>query len=322
VTFLASRGSALASADLRDFEPEVTAPLVGRFGDLQVLTSPPNSSGVLVLQALAALEATGSADPLGADAGLLAELFRIGDEDRARMLADPRAMAFDRDQWLGEERISAAVARARAGAAGAAGAAVPALPRQAPRPSGDTIAVVAVDGEGRAVSLIQSLFHWFGAQLLDPATGVLLHNRGAAFSLRDDAPGVLAPGRRPPHTLMPLMLERDGSLAGVIGTMGGRVHAQIHVQVLASLLAGHTAQAAVDAPRWIVGAMEIGQREDTVHIEAGCGERAREALARTTPDQTAIERGNDIFGHAQAIWLEPVLSAGSDFRADGAAAIV
>jgi gamma-glutamyltranspeptidase/glutathione hydrolase len=118
------------------------------------------------------------------------------------------------------------------------------------------------------------------------------------------------------------MLEREGALAGVIGTMGGRVHAQIHVQVLASLLAGHTAQAAVDAPRWIVGAMEIGQREDTVHIEAGCGERAREALARTTPDQTAIERGNDIFGHAQAIWLEPVLSAGSDFRADGAAAIV
>ena len=143
----------------------------GRFGDLEVLTSPPNSSGVLVLQALAALEAGGSADPLGADAGLLAKLFRIGDEDRARMLADPRALGFDRDQWLGEERICAAVARARAvaGAAGAAGAAVPALPRRAPRPMGDTIAVVAVDGDGRAVSLIQSLFHWFGAQLLDPA---------------------------------------------------------------------------------------------------------------------------------------------------------
>lgn len=172
------------------------------------------------------------------------------------------------------------------------------------------------------MSLIQSVFHWFGAQLLDPATGVLLHNRGAGFSLRHDVAGALAPGRRPPHTLMPIMLRRDGALAGVLGTMGGRVHAQIHVQVLARLLAGHTAQAAVDAPRWIVGAMDRGQRDDTIHVEAGCDEAARDALARVAPDQTAVERGSDILGHAQAIWLEPALSAGSDFRADGAAAVL
>jgi oxamate amidohydrolase len=319
VAMLTARGSALAGADLRDFRPEVTAPLAGAFDGLEILTSPPNSSGVLVLQALAALEASGSADPLGEDAGVLAELFRIGDEDRARMLADPRAIPFRREEWLGDERISRAAARARAVAAGAP---VPATAHQAPRPAGDTAAVVAVDGDRRAVSLIQSLFHWFGAQLLDPVTGVLLHNRGAAFSLRDDAPGALAPGRRPPHTLMPIMLQRDGALTGVLGTMGGRVHAQIHVEVLAALLAGHKAQAAVDAPRWIVGAMDSGQREDTVHVEAGCDQSACHALALATPDQTAVERGNDVLGHAQAIWLEPALSAGSDFRADGAAAIV
>jgi gamma-glutamyltranspeptidase len=319
VGMLSTRGSVLAGVDLRDFRPEVTAPLVGSFAGLEILTSPPNSSGILVLQALAALEASAAADPLGQDAALLAELFRIGDEDRARMLADHRAVAFDRDEWLGEERIAAAAARARAVAEGAP---MPATPHPAPRPSGDTVAVVAVDGDGRAVSLIQSLFHWFGAQILDPATGVLLHNRGAAFSLRADVAGALAPGRRPPHTLMPLMLQRDGALAGVLGAMGGRVHAQIHVQVLARLLAGETAQAAVDAPRWIVGAMDMGQRQDTIHVEAGCDEVTRRALARAAPDQTELERGSDILGHAQAIWLEPALGAGSDFRADGAAAIL
>jgi gamma-glutamyltranspeptidase/glutathione hydrolase len=118
------------------------------------------------------------------------------------------------------------------------------------------------------------------------------------------------------------MALRDGALAGVLGTMGGRVHAQIHVQVLARLLAGQTAQAAVDAPRWIVGAMDLGQRDDTVHVEAGCDQATRTALARAAPDQTTVERGSDVLGHAQAIWLEPALSAGSDFRADGAAAIV
>jgi oxamate amidohydrolase len=319
VGMLSRRGSALAGADLRQFRPEITAPLAGAFGGLEVLTSPPNSSGILVLQALAALEAAAVTDPLGEDAGMLAELFRIGDEDRARLLGDPRAVPFDSDEWLGEERIATAAMRARTVADGAS---APAASHHTPRPSGDTVAVVAVDGDGRAVSLIQSLFHSFGAQLLDPATGVLLHNRGAAFSLRDDLASTLAPGRRPPHTLMPIMIQRDGALAGVLGTMGGRVHAQIHVQVLARLLAGHTAQAAVDAPRWIVGAMEMGQRENTIHVEAGCDEITREALARLALDQTRVERGSDILGHAQAIWSEPPLNAGSDFRADGAAAVL
>ena len=111
---LSRRGSALSEADLREFRPEITEPLSSDFGALEILTSPPNSSGILVLQALAALEASGATDPLGADAGLLAELFRIGDEDRTRMLADPRAVPFDRDAWLGEERVAAAAARARA----------------------------------------------------------------------------------------------------------------------------------------------------------------------------------------------------------------
>jgi gamma-glutamyltranspeptidase len=311
---LDARGGALTAADLAAFAPVVEEPLAGRHGDVEVLTSPPNSSGVLLLQALAALDAAGVADPLGADAAALAEILRAGGEDRDRLLGDPRAVAVDAADWLGDERIEALAARARAANAGHT---APGRPQRDPRPVGDTVAVVTADAGGTAVSLIQSLFHGFGAQLLEPATGVLLHNRGAFFSLHPGHPNELAPGRRPAHTLMPVMVRAGGRLVGVLGTMGGRVHAQIHAQVLLRLLAGAAPQAAVDAPRWIVGGMELGEPDDTIRIEDGCGAAARDALARAGLRVVPVPRDSDWLGHAQAIWLEPELAAGSDRRADG-----
>ena len=106
------------------------------------------------------------------------------------------------------------------------------------RPTGDTIALVTRDAEGRAVSLIQSLYWSFGAQLIEPSTGIILQNRGTSFSLDPDHPNVIAPGKRPAHTLMPVLVEREGTLVGVLGTMGGKVQPQIHTQVLVRLLAG------------------------------------------------------------------------------------
>jgi gamma-glutamyltranspeptidase/glutathione hydrolase len=317
VDTVAAAGGHLTTADLRAFAPESGAPLRGSFAGLDVLTSPPNSSGVLVLQALAALEAADLADPLGEDAGTLAEILRLGDHDRTRLLGDPRFVAFDRDAWLGEAHLGALVAEARRAAAGHR---LAASVQANATPNGDTVAVAAWDGDGFAVSLIQSLFHSFGAQILEPATGVLLHNRGAGFSLEDGHPNALEPGRRPAHTLMPIMVEEDGELAGVLGTMGGKVHAQIHVQVLLGLLEGRSPQDVVDAPRWIVGGMEIGERDDHIRIEDGCSEATRDALSRATLHALGVPRGSEWLGHAQAIWLKGGCGAGSDFRADGAAA--
>jgi gamma-glutamyltranspeptidase/glutathione hydrolase len=107
---------------------------------------------------------------------------------------------------------------------------------------------------------------------------------------------------------MPIMVEQDGDLAGVLGTMGGKVHAQIHTQVLLRLLAGASPQEAVDAPRFIAGGMELGEPDGTLRIEAGC-----EAVL---PGALEVPRGDEVFGHAQAIWLDPEPRAGSDFRAD------
>ncbi|HTE60499.1 MAG TPA: gamma-glutamyltransferase, partial [Solirubrobacteraceae bacterium] len=312
VAGLRARGSRLDTDDLAAFAAEETAPLTGRFRDLTLLTSPPNASGVLLLQALAALEAAGIHDPLGAGAGALAELLRLGAAQRDTLLADPRWTPTDLDAWLGEERIAelASAAGAPRAAARIAGA----------QPSGDTVAVVAADSSGLAVSLIQSLFGSFGSRLLEPATGVLLHNRGSAFSLVPGHPNELAGGKRPAHTLMPLVVERDGALAGVLGTMGGRAHAQIHAQILLRLLAGAGPAAAVAAPRWIVGGLDPGAPDTAARAESGLPAAAVKALTRAAMQVREEPWPSEELGHAQAIWVDGErLSAGSDPRADGAA---
>jgi gamma-glutamyltranspeptidase len=303
---LAPRGGALTAADLRGYAVRVEPPLRGRFGERSVLTSPPGSSGLLLLQALAALDAAGAADPLGDDAGLLGTILRLGGEARDRELgerADPAA-------WLGEAAVAALLERARRPPAAAARA-------TGPRADGDTAAVVAVDGSGRAVALVQSLFSAFGARILDPATGVLLHNRGAFFSLTPGHPNELLPGRRPVHTLMPAMVEREGALEAALATMGGRVHAQILVQVLLRRFAGASPQAAVDAPRWTVGGMGLGEGDDTVRVEAGCDPAAVASLERAGLRRIDVPHGSEALGHAQLVTAAPP-RAGSDRRADGA----
>jgi len=308
VAGLASRGAWLGEDDLAAFAPELGAPLRGRFRDLEILTSPPNSSGVLLLQALAALEASGIEDPLGRDAARLAALLREGGRQRHAELADPRMAPVDVAGWLGPERI-AELARG-APPAGRA-------PAPAPRPGGDTIAIVAADASGRAVSLIQSLFHAFGACVLEPRTGILLHDRGAFFSLAAGHPNELAPGKRPAHTLMPVLLERAGRPAGVLGTMGGHAHAQFHVQVLLRLLAGSPAPAAVAAPRWVIGT------DDDVAVEADADPGAVASLRAAGMDVAWVPPRDEELGHVQAIWVgeDGGFDAGSDPRADGSAVV-
>lgn len=316
---LQQAGCSLTADDLAGFRPELTEPLRHRCGDLDLLTSPPNSSGILLLQAMAALASSEAADPLGADAGLLAELLRQGAEQRDAQLADPRVAAPDLDTWLGEDRLAALVAQARERAAGN----VPGPNgERSSRPGGDTIAIVAVDGEGRAVSLIQSVFHSLGSLLLEPETGVLMHNRGSFFSLASGHPNELAPGRRPAHTLMPVLVERDGALRYVLGTMGGKAHAQVHAQIVLRMEAGATPQEAIDAPRWVVGGVEVGERDDTIRVEDDVDPAAQAAIARAGMQPVAIGVRSEWVGHAQAIAITADgLQAGSDPRADGGAAV-
>jgi gamma-glutamyltranspeptidase/glutathione hydrolase len=102
---------------------------------------------------------------------------------------------------------------------------------------GDTTHLCAVDGDGLGISLTQSNALDFGAHLVAGATGVFLHNRGVGFNLERGHKAEYGPGRRPSHTLSPALVTRtDGSLAHVVGTMGGDVQPEILLQLLARLL--------------------------------------------------------------------------------------
>jgi len=188
-----------------------------------------------------------------------------------------------------------------------------------PRPGGDTVAITAVAEDGTAISLIQSLFHSFGSRLRDPDTGVVLHNRGAFFSTDPASPNRVAPGRRPAHTLMPVLVERADGAVTSLGTMGGRAQPQIHAQILRGTLAGRTPAEAVAAPRFVVGGLETGARSDVVLAEEDLGSPALDELRATGLAVRLTHPWDEEVGHAMICTLaaDGGLSAGADPRSDG-----
>jgi gamma-glutamyltranspeptidase/glutathione hydrolase len=188
----------------------------------------------------------------------------------------------------------------------------------ATRPSGDTVAVVAAD-DRHAVSLIESLFYGFGSGILEPRTGIICHNRGACFSADPDSPNARGPGKRPLHTLMPLVVAGERRVAWTAGTMGGRAQAQIHAQLLLRRRAGDGAAVAVAAPRFVVGDLELGGADTTIEEDFL---PARDAFAGAAVAIATVPRWSEETGHAHAIARLPGggFEAAADPRSDGSAA--
>jgi gamma-glutamyltranspeptidase/glutathione hydrolase len=309
VAGLAALGCRLTEADLEAHRADVEPALSQVVGDLELHTMGPNSQGFCLLQIMAAVAHLGLADPLGAGAPVLASLFRESARDRDTHLADPAAMAQPVEALLSPEHIAGLAERAAGSAA---------RPEMTTPAHGDTIAVVAADANGLSVSLIQSIFSGFGSGVLEPETGILLHNRGACFASDPASPNALGPGKRPLHTLMPLVGTRDGRPTWVAGTMGGRAQAQIHAQMLLRRAAGADVATVVSAPRMIVGDLEIGGRGVAIEEDFAT---ARDALGRAAVEPDVMPRLSEAAGHAHAI--VPVgdgrFDAASDPRSDGAA---
>ena len=149
---------------------------------------------------------------------------------------------------------------------------------------GGTAYVCAADGDGMAVSLIQSIFYGFGSQVIVPGHGFMLQNRGSGFVLEPGHPNGFAPAKRPFHTIIPAaLLDADGRWAGVFGVTGGQFQPQGHVQVLVNLLDhGHRPQAALDAPRYRL------EEDGTVSLERAAG--ATWSTASTGRDASVVRR--------------------------------
>jgi gamma-glutamyltranspeptidase/glutathione hydrolase len=274
----------LDEEDLAAYEARWVEPLQLDYRGTTVCELPPPTQGVAALEGLGLLalgEPTLAAQVECVRLALEDAFERVRDGADVRDLLDPERLA----------------ARRRDAAAPAA------------EPPGGTVYLCTADGEGTAVSFIQSVFESFGSGVVAPGTGVVLQNRGACFAVG----GRVEPGRRPYHTIIPGLLLRNGELLGPFGVMGGFLQAQAHVQLVSALVDdGLDPQAALDRPRFRVDG-------ESVRLEEGLWDRAGElatlGLAVIRSEDRSEFGGGQVILRAGDAWL-----GGSDARKDGYAA--
>lgn len=326
---LNDRGVPLTPDDLRQFGVHEDQPLQVTVDGWRVQAGRPSSQAYLVLRLLGMLDVVDGTPgtPLHRrlPAHQLARAFWRLSIERDAILADRRFMTRRIDDLL----TPAALQQLASDVIDDDGTAAPASAAAA-HPDGDTVAIVAADDEGRSVSLIQSLFHGFGSLVLEPTTGVLMHDRGACFVLDPASPNVLAPGKRPLHTLSPVLAEDAASADAqrlVVGTMGGHVQPQILTQVFSRLMAGSSAQDAVGRPRFVVGPWDDGDADNTLYAEDDADPGVLRELDAYRGPRRLVPPHNYRLGHAHAIHVTAtrggaaergtVFDTGTDPRADG-----
>jgi gamma-glutamyltranspeptidase len=187
---------------------------------------------------------------------------------------------------------------------------------------GDTVWMGACDRQGVAVSFIQSIYHEFGSGLVLPGSGVNWQNRGCSFSLQPLARNSLRPGRRPFHTLNPAAARLNDGRTCVFGSMGGDGQPQFQAAIFTRLMTlGNAVQAAIDAPRWLLG-RTWGRSSESLKLEARFSEQTFHTLRQLGHDVERVNAYDETMGHAGAIVRYPdgTLEGGSDPRSDGAVA--
>ena len=319
--FITEQGGYLRQGDFASHTSTWVTPLRGAYLNHEFVVMPPNTQGVtqLALFEMAKSHDLASMTQNSADyLHTLVELKKLAFADRDRWVADPNSANVPVDQLLDADylknraqliNMSVAAESAEPGF----GDEILAEPNGNRSDAGDTVFITAVDQWGNAVSWIQSNFAGFGSGLLDEATGILLHNRGALFTLETGHPNQVAPDKRPYHTLSPTMaLYPSGEFAFTLGTPGGDSQTQTILQITHNMLVfGMTPQQAIEAPRFrSLSGLRLAI-EDRVSEEALLDLRQRGHLLNLVEGWTAT------FGGAHMIHHDPetgVLTAAADPR--------
>ncbi len=318
--FCRANGGLITEADLAAHRSQWQEPVASSYRGVTIFQTAPNSQGLAALLALNILEGwevgrLGFLSPESVHRQV--EAIKLAFADRDRYIADPDfvdvpvAALLSKD-YAGRRRALADPRRA---------AALDHVPTGDAR--GDTINLCTVDPEGNAVSLIQSLYFGFGSGVVAGDTGILLHNRGAYFSLDPDHANRIEPRKRPLHTLMASMAFRDETPFLLFGTMGADGQPQFHLQVYSALLDfGLDLQQAIEAPRWISGRFGLGEARETLRIESRFPAETTECLRRLGHPVDIVGAWSQYMGHAHGIMFGEdgaLKLGGADPRADGAA---
>src|SRR5262249_40344995 len=313
-------GGALEAADLTELQAEWVDPISTTYRGWKISELPPNGQGIEALMMLGIMEQFPLAE-YGHNSAralhVMIEAKKLAYADLLRYVADPRFAEVPVAGMLSREHAKVRAkeidpARARPSVAPTAAADLKA------KRAGDTIYLTTIDKDGNIVSLIQSVYSGFGAKLVAPGTGFALQNRGALFSLDPAHPNVVAPRKRPLHTIIPAFMEKGDVKIG-FGIMGGFNQAQAHAQFVSNVVDfGMNIQAALESPRFT----KLTFEGLDVEIEPRVPEATRAELARLGHHvQVLGETFSPTVGGGQAVMSDGkgVHYGASDPRKDGAA---
>ena len=315
-----AHGGTMTAEDLQDFDAEWVDPISTTYRDWRVYEIPPNTQGIAALMMLDLMEQFPLREYGFASAPslhVLIEAKKLAYADMLQYVADPRFGAVPVSELL--DKVAA---RARARLIRPESAATRVKPSVVDgvttRYGGDTIYLSAIDREGNIVSLIQSIYQGFGSGLVPSGTGFALQNRGALFTLDEQHPNVLAPRKRPLHTIIPGFMQKGGLRIG-FGIMGAWNQAQAHAQFVANIVDyGMDIQEALEAPRFTKSTFDGVD----VSIEALVPEAVRTELKRFGHDITVVPPRSGAFGSGQAVMSNDATGVhfgASEPRHDGAA---
>lgn len=311
-----AHGGLMTHEDLAAFEPEFVEPVSTRYNGAEVYELPPNNQGLIALEALnIAAEVDAGGYPYESVERLhyFIEAMKRAFHDGHHYITDPtyeEIPPLESDAWA--KKRATGIDETASNDVDIGG-------KTAPAEDADTVLLTVADEAGNVVSYINSRYAGFGSGLVAGETGIALQNRGASFSLDPEDPNVIAPGKRPFHTLIPAVVdfapEKDADDWAAFGVMGGYMQPQGHVQIISNIVDyDMPLQAALDEPRWRYresGTVAIEERLDA-HQRLGT---------------KLLRRGHDtgllypsLFGGAQIVRNQDgVLSAATEPRKDGVA---
>lgn len=314
VADLARIGAPLEAEDFSRHKALMRLPLTVPLKAARLFNTPPPTQGLASLAILALFERNGvtEAESFAHLHGLI-EATKQAFLLRDRVVTDPAFADEDAASYLKTDALDRMAANIDPRCA---------RPWPATPEGGDTVWLGVVDAQGRAVSMIQSVYFEFGSGVVLPQTGITWQNRGSSFSLSPQALNRLIPGRRPFHTLNPAMARFADGRTLVYGTMGGEGQPQTQAAIFSRYAMFNQApQQAITAPRWLLG-RTWGEDSVSLKIESRFDPAVIEALCQAGHAVEVVSAFSSQMGHAGMIVrrTDGFLEGASDPRSDGAVA--
>lgn len=323
--YVASQGGLLTFNDLAGYQPEWQEPAQVQYRGLTIKTTPPNSEGFQILQTLKLLESE-DLKALGHNSAayihVLSEAMKLATADRIHWGGDPKFHDIPLERLLADDYITQrrqAIDRKKASRSEGErwrGPVADGVLRPG-KLEGLTTHLTAVDNQGNAASITQSLGDAFGSRVFVPGTGIALNN--LLFWTEIDpgcpTPNLMAPGKRWSCPMAPVHVFRAGGFWFSIATPGSYGILQTTVQMLLNVVEfAADPQLAVEAPRFRVHEDTRMQIEDRIPT-AACDE-----LRRRGHVLEPIGSYSMLVGGGQAVMIDPdsgARLAGADPRRDG-----